>query len=130
MGHNTRHHRNPHNLNLRTDMKSSEQYVMKNRTPSTSAWLVGVTWMVVLAATFLTGSVARASNTYNWIAGTDVYNNPAAWDQNAVPSTTNDFAFVADSGTVNYNAGMTYALGQLSIGGAFGSGTLDRKSTR
>ena len=104
-------------------MKSSEQNVLQNRTPSTSTWRVGATWLVVLAAAFLTGSVARAQNLYHWSAGTDVYNNPAAWFENAVPSTINDYADVSDSGTVNYNTGMTYALGTLTIGGAFGTGT-------
>jgi autotransporter-associated beta strand protein len=104
-------------------MKSIERNILQDRNHWTSTWLVGVTWMVVLAATFLAGSGARAQNQWYWAVGTDVYNDPNAWSPVGVPSTTSDYADVSDSGTVNYNTGMTYALGTLTIGGAFGTGT-------
>jgi fibronectin-binding autotransporter adhesin len=71
----------------------------------------------------LASHAARAANSYFWSVGTDVYDNPNAWSPVGVPTTTNDFADVSDSGTVNYNTGMTNALGTLTIGGAFGDGT-------
>src|ERR1035438_9349680 len=111
-----------HNINLNKQMKSSEQNIIQTRNPSTSIWLIGATWAIILSALLLAGHAARATN-YAWAVGTDVYNNPNAWTPVGVPSTISDFADVSDSGTVNFNTGMTYALGQLTIGGSFGNGT-------
>ena len=88
-------------------------------------WSVGAAWAITLGAMLLAGQTARAANQYYWAVGTDVYNNPNAWSPVGVPSTTNDFADLSDSGAVDYNAGMTNALGQLTIGGAYGDGTLN-----
>src|ERR1039458_8227257 len=112
-----------HNINLNKQMKSSEQNIIQTRNPSTSTWLVGATWAIILSALLLAGHAARAANSYAWAVGTDLYNNPNAWTPVGVPSTTNDFADVSDSGTVNFNTGMTYAMGTLTIGGSFGDGT-------
>jgi fibronectin-binding autotransporter adhesin len=105
-------------------MKPAEQSTFQHGVHRPSLWPTGAMCTLTLAASFLAGPVAHSAQTTNvWVAGTDSYNNPAAWNPASVPNSTNIFADVGNGGTVNYGAGMVNALAGLLLGEAAGSGT-------